>query len=106
MSLRPREKYFVFQLDEDSYRPSPEAEYAIQFEDRDICAYVGRDSNRVIALIQATASGPKSLPVDEHSIPEAVIEIARQQRIGFGEYVSETGQIVAPSFLPPSDDRE
>jgi hypothetical protein len=105
MTSARRERYFVRRLDDASYRPTPDAEFEIvvedDAEDRDICAYVGRDSNKVIALIHATTKGPVSLPVEGHGIPEAVIEAARQRRVGYGEYVDENGEIVNPSFLPP-----
>ena len=105
MTSARRERYFVRRLDDASYRPTPDAEFEIVVEDdpqdRDICAYVGRDSNQVVALILATTTGPVSLPIETHGIPEAVIRAARERRIGFGEYVDENGEIVNPSFLPP-----
>ena len=103
MTLEPRERYFIRRLDDDSYRPVPEAEFEIVFEDDDldICAYVDGGSRAIIALIHFTPNGPASLPIQGHGIPDAVIEAARQRRAGPGEYVNERGEIVRPSFLPP-----
>ena len=33
-------------------------------------------------------------------LPLAVIEAARQRRVGFGEYVNNMGQVVRPSLGP------
>lgn len=107
MTFSKGRRYFVGQLDENSYRPTPEAEFEIQIHGdeggAEQCAYIGRDSNAVIAFIEFTSQGPKSLPADEHQIPLAVIEAARQRRVGLGEYVNEKGERVRPSFLMPDN---
>ena len=103
--LAGEQRYFVGPLDEHSYRPSSEAAYEVQIlnEDgqADKCAYIGRDSSTVIALIDFTPEGPKALAVEGHGVPLPVIEAARRQE-GFGEYVDERGEIMRPSFFPPS----
>lgn len=107
MTSQKKHRYFVRQLDEHSYRPTREVEFEIQIQGDESaaekCAYVGRDSNVVVAFVEFTAQGPKSLPLDEHGIPLPVIEAARQRRQGFGEYVNEEGEIVRPSFLKPGN---
>src|SRR5215510_10272740 len=99
MSTESAQRYFVRRLDPRSFRPSPDAEFEVQVLSQEgpaeSCAYVARDSNSVIALIHAI-KGP--LPVEEHQIPEAVIEAARQRQGGSGEYVDECGSVVRPSF--------
>jgi hypothetical protein len=104
MAIRQSPRFFVGQLDEKSYRPSAQAEFEVQIlgpeGTAERCAYIGRDSNQVIALVDFT-TGPKLLSVEGHGIPAAVIEAARQRRGGHGEYVNELGEVVQPSFLPP-----
>jgi hypothetical protein len=102
MTLPRRERYFVACLGEDSYRPSPDADFEVQILNDDnegeISAYFARDSNVPIALIHATQG---RLPIETHHIPDVVIDAARKRRVGFGEYVDEKGNVVPPSFLPP-----
>jgi hypothetical protein len=103
MTSTREQRYFVGKIDSLDYRPSPDAEFEIQIlngnGEGEISAYVGRDSNEIIALIHAS-KGP--LPPYAHSIPLPVIEAARQRRAGFGEYVNAKGEIIRPSFLPPT----
>lgn len=100
MTQPPIYPYFIGRLDEHSYRPMPEATFEVQILGSDgqtqRCAYIGRDSNDVIALIDVLDG---RLPVVGHGIPAAVIEAARSCARGSGEYVDESGTIIQPSFL-------
>jgi hypothetical protein len=83
------------------YRPAPDAEFVVEVLNDDgspeIFAYIAGGSNEVVAVIHARKG---RLPIESHGIPPAVIETARQCRIGFAQYVNDLGEIVVPSFLP------
>jgi hypothetical protein len=96
-----RERYFVRLLNDADFRPSPEAAYVIEFLRKGgpsmLFAYIGRESNTIVAMIHATKG---RLPVQGHDIPDAVFEAARRLRGPGGEYVNEKGEAVQPSFIP------
>ena len=62
MNSSGEQRYLVARLDDLDYRPSPDAEFEVQILNADgegeICAYIGRDSNEVIALIHAFKGNP------------------------------------------------
>jgi hypothetical protein len=96
-----RQRYFVSQLDQEDYRPVPEAVYEIQILNADgqaeRCAYLGERSDEILCAVDfVTPPEPKRLDPSEVPIPRAVIEAARQRKIGFGERVNERGEILPP----------
>ena len=107
MTVPRRFRYFVRELDDQSYRPIPEAAFEVQIPGNDgpadRCAYMGRESDAAIALVEFTPEGPRLVPLENHGIPVPVIKAARKRREGFGEYVNEKGEVIRPSFLPPAD---
>ena len=101
------QEYFVRPLDEHSYKPVPNAVYEIQILNdggpAEQCAYLEGDSTEILCAISLTAAGPTPIDPKQLHIPKAVIEAARQQKVRFGEYVNEKGEILRPSFLKPAD---
>jgi hypothetical protein len=97
------QRYLIARLDEYDFRPLPDAEFEVQILNADgqgeIVAYLAQNSNKVIALVHALRG---NLPVESHGIPEAVIEAAQRKTEGFGDYVNEKGEIIQPSFYPPT----
>jgi hypothetical protein len=91
--------YFVRQLGPESYRPVPEAVYEIQILNEDYqgeqSAYLADESPEILCVVNfATPPGPKRLDPSTVSIPKAVIDAARQRKVGFGERVNEKGEIL------------
>jgi len=77
--------YFVVHLNERD-RPADNRQFEIQLLDRQgratACGYVGpRDARLQIA---------------GHTVPTAVLEAARRQPLGHGDYVNEKGDSVVP----------
>lgn len=99
--MRRDQDYFVFQVGPDDYRPVPEATYGIQilneYNEGERCAYLGERSADVLCVVDfVTPPGPKRLEPSAVCIPKAVIEAARQRKVGSGERVNERGEILPP----------
>ena len=80
------QRYFVHHLSERSYRPSLDVKYAVQILDSrgraKIVGYIGDDE--------------ESFEVDGYEIPPVVLEAARRQPYGKGDYVNERGESIPP----------
>ncbi|MHC4402821.1 MAG: hypothetical protein ACYTG0_24435, partial [Planctomycetota bacterium] len=83
-------RYFVMHLSErdlgERGRASSEGQFEIQLLDAEgrakACGYVGSDET--------------TLEVEGKTVPIAVIEAARQQPVGQGDYVDEQGHSIQP----------
>ena len=82
-----RQRYFVFHLNEkDDPKPRPGAEFEIQILD-------SKGRAKLLGYIGKTET---ELDVEGHRVPRSVLEAARRQPIGEGDYVDETGQSIPP----------
>ena len=79
-------RYFVLHLSERDYRPTPAAQYAIQLSDPEggpgSAGYIGDAETELV--------------VDGHVVPAAVLDAARRQACGQGDYVDESGETIPP----------
>jgi len=86
MATSPRRKWFFVSNLEKSNRPSTGMRYEIQVlndaGEAVGCGYVDDQSD--------------TLEIDGQAIPRAVIEAAREQHVGKGDYVDELGNSVPP----------
>jgi len=94
------QNYFVRQLSSDSYKPS-EAVYEIQMMNAEgqaeICAYLDQEASKIVCAISlVTPPGPTRIDPSVLQIPNAVIEAARQRKVGAGERVNSRGEILPP----------
>lgn len=80
-------RYFVLHLDGRDYRPFPEAEYEVQLLNADgeveRSAYLKAEDTRV--------------EIDGEPVPESVVDAAKRQPAGSGDYVDKDGNSV-PAF--------
>jgi hypothetical protein len=80
------QRYFVLHLEIGEDRPSPELAYEVQILDREgrarACGHVGESDTR--------------LAVSGEEVPFPVIEAARRQPYGKGDYVTATGESAPP----------
>jgi hypothetical protein len=86
MPRRIRPKYFVMQLADDEPKRRQGYQYEIQILD-------SKGRSRVEGYV---GSSETELIVDGHTVPKAVIEAARRQPKGKGDYVNKLGQSVDP----------
>lgn len=80
-----KQRFFVVHLAEND-RPSPEKVLEIQILDS-----AGRTESTIYAGIGQTA-----LEVAGQCVPRAVIQAARRQSVGQGDYVNAEGKSIAP----------
>jgi hypothetical protein len=80
-------KYFVLHLDSRDYRPFPEAEFEVQLLNAD-----GEAAGS--AYLKA---GDVRAEIDGESVPEGVVNAAKRQPLGSGDYVDKDGNSV-PAF--------
>jgi hypothetical protein len=86
MALPLHRRYFVLHLEVGEERPSPELAYEIQILDSSGRA---RTSGHV-------GANDTLLVVEGEEVPHAVIEAARRQPYGKGDYVNANGESVSP----------
>ncbi len=96
-----QQDYFVRQLDARSYKPVPEAVYEIQILNADgqaeRSAYLDGESTEILCAVSfSTPPGPAPIDPALLTIPSAVLEAARQRKVGFGERVNERGEVLPP----------
>ena len=81
-----QQRYFVLHLEVGEERPSPELAYEIQILDSRgrarKCGHVGASETK--------------LDLDGDEVPLAVIEAARRQLYGKGDYVNAIGESIPP----------
>jgi hypothetical protein len=83
---KTKQRYFVLHLEDRDFKPSPNVKYEIQILDSKgrakVSGYVVENQNE--------------LEVDGKIIPMAVIEAAKRQPKGKGDYVNEFGESIPP----------
>ena len=81
-----RSRYFVVHLTERDDRPSDELRFEVQLLDSRgrarACGYVGEDDTELV--------------VEGEVVPWAVLDAARRQTYGQGDYVNAEGESVRP----------
>ena len=79
-------RYFVLRLHERDYRPTPEACFVVQLPSPEggpgATGYLRADQTELV--------------VDGEAIPTAVLNAARRQPYGKGDYVNEKGESIPP----------
>jgi hypothetical protein len=83
--IRAQRWFFVVHLRERE-RPAPSSVFEIQVLDED---------GKAIAIGYVGAEAA-SLEIDGQDIPAAVIEAAKRQPLGLGDYIDESGKSVRP----------
>jgi hypothetical protein len=89
------ERYFVLHLDERDFRPHIEARYAVQILNRkgeaEFSVYVDEEG-QVLDVARTDAASMRPVP----EVPRPVVDAARRQRAGQGDYVDQSGRSVRP----------
>lgn len=86
MVLRRNRKYFVLHLEVGEERPTPELAYEVQILDSEgrarVCGHVGESETELV--------------VEGEEVPLPVVEAARRQPYGKGDYVNANGESIPP----------
>jgi len=85
-------RFFVLHLEKRDYRPVPLAEYEIQTLTEDGQA---ASSTYLNSAGRTLVTGKKEA-VDVPGVPQPVVEAARRQPPGKGDFVDEEGRSMAP----------